>query len=214
MQLRRIRNCFTALAVAALTAGSAMATQAYITKAAWVTALTNAGGSAGGSAFSGTVSNTLFSGSYGPFIATGTQNNQLTFGPLQDTTGTMTITAPSGGTHAVFLYLASDHNTNSYVAEPLTITLTDTTSGTQTFSLTTGTAPLAGPWGFTSGAFINTITISAPSGYNVDLVDFYAGSGTFPADTTSVPEVTTLLMIGTGLVVIGARRKFMPLTTA
>jgi len=216
MQLRRTRNCFTALAVAALTAGSAAATSTYLTQPLWVAALTN-GANAEATAFSlNNLSNsTLTVPGYGIFTGSGTVTtmtlNNHAFADLQDTTEA--ITAPAGGTNALLLWLGANQvGSGQFSAQTLTITLTDSSSNTQSFTLVTGASAPAF-WGFTSGATINTITISGPSGYNVDLMDLYAG--TFPADqTSSVPEVTTLLMIGTGLVVIGARRKFMPLTAA
>jgi hypothetical protein len=196
-----------------------MAATQYATQALWVAALT--GGANTEASVFGTQtlsSTTLNVPGYGIFTGSGTAttmavtigSNHLTLDSLQDTTET--ITAPTGGTHALLLWLGANQVGNGLSAQPLSITLTDASNNTQTFSLTTGaTAPAY--WGFTSGATINTITITGPSGYDVDLMDFYAG--TYPADqTSSVPEVATLLMIGTGLVVIGARRKFMPLTTA
>jgi hypothetical protein len=224
MQLKRTRNCFTALAVAALTAGSATATTlTYTTLATWVAGLPAPHTNVEAQQFQYTpsqtlTSTTLFANGYGTFVGSGSvqtlysasSGNPLGLG-LRDTTET--IAAPAGGTNALFLWLGANQVGSPLTSsQALTITLTDSSSNTQTFNLTTGSNSPAF-WGFTSGATINTITITGPSGYNVDLMDFYAG--TFPADqTSSTPEVTTLLMIGTGLVVIGARRKFLPLISA
>jgi len=212
MSLKNTRNYLTMLAVAALSAGSALAgsVTTYTTFNSWQGALTGAPVEAVDFS-SGPVSNNQVTGVFGIFFVTGTASNAIP-NALEDLSGTMTVTAPAGGTSALMLYLgANQANTASYAPnQNLTITLTDSGLNQQTFTLTTGSTSL--PWGFTSGVAINTVTITAPGGYDVDLLDFYAGKYTAaapPADPT--PESSTLLMIGGGLVFLGTKRKFAPL---
>jgi hypothetical protein len=218
MPLKRTRIYFAGFAVAALTAGSASATTQFTTQAAWAAALTVGQPVVEASAFTGAgISNTLVAGIYGSFFATGTtvatSGNQIAQ-VVQNKTGTMTITAPSGGSNALSLWLGANvDNTGTYAAsQALSITLTDSSNNTQTFTLTTGSPSVE--WGFTSGTSINTITISAPSGYDVDLADFFAGS--FPATPTPAPaaECATALLLGAGLIFLGCRRKFASMRAA
>ncbi len=225
MPLNKTRNYFAALAFAALSAGSAMASittfTAFSGTGSWTSVLI---GGADAEAL-GFLNNNLstygaltFSavsgyGSYNWGTATlinpgvGNANTRYVQG------GPLTITAPTGGTNALFLTLAADAAVNSLSSQPLTITLTDVNGNATVLNLTTSSSLTN--WGFTSGTAINTITISAPTGYNVDLADFYAG--TFPntgdsgtgGDTSSAPECATLLMVGGGLVLLGSRRKYL-----
>jgi hypothetical protein len=220
MPLRKTRTYFAALAVAALSAGSAAAATEYTTQASWVSALTSSANTEALQFANQDLANpTLFVSGYGTFIGDNSASattmgyyygsSPRTLDALQDTT--LTITAPTGGTNAALLWLgANQTGGTSVTSEPLTITLTDTNGVTSTFNLTTG-ATSPSYFGFTSGTAINTIVIAAPTGYDVDLMDFYAGA--YPASTgtngsTATPECATLLLVGGGLIVLGARRKF------
>jgi len=224
MLSKRTRIYFAALAVAALSAGSATAATEYTTQATWVGALTGADTQALQFQYvpdQSLINPTLSVGSFGNFVGDATATAVTNMGyfsvfsrtgdALQDTT--LTITAPSGGTNASLLWLgANQSGGTSVTAAPLTITLTDTNGTATTFNLTTG-ATSPDFFGFTSGTAINTITIAAPTGYDVDLMDFYAG--TFPNNpggsggTTPTAECATLLLMGGGLLVLGVRLKFV-----
>jgi hypothetical protein len=217
MLSKRTRTYFFGLAVAALSAASATAATEFTTQASWVAALTN-GANAEALQFANQdlVNPTLFANGYGTFLGDGTASATTmgyyylstlrTVDALQDTT--LTVTAPTGGTNASLLWLgANSIGGTSVTSEPLTITLTDTNGVATTFNLTTG-ATSPSYFGFTSGTNINTITISTLAGYDVDLMDFYAG--TYPATTTTpTAECATLLLAAGGLILAGLGRKFM-----
>jgi hypothetical protein len=220
MLLRRRRTYLAALAVAALSAGSATAATEYTTQATWVSALTSgANTEALQFASQDLINPALNVGSYGNFygdvsaLATTMGysffSSPRTVDALQDTT--LTITAPSGGTNASLLWLGANLvSGTSVTSEPLTITLTDITGATSTFNLTTG-ASAPSFFGFTSGTAINTIAIAAPTGYDVDLMDFYAGAfpNSPPPAQTPTAECATLLLVAGGLIVIGIHRRFV-----
>jgi hypothetical protein len=222
MPLNKTRSFLIALAFAALSAGSAMASITPYTAlggaGGWASALT---GGADAEAL-GFANNNL--SLYGLTFATG--YGAYNWGAatlIPDPSGNpngkyaqgapLTLTAPTGGTNALFMTLGADASVDSFSSQPLTITLTDVNGNATVIPLTTSSS--LSNWGFTSGTAINTITISAPSGYNVDLADFYAG--TFPntggtgqtGGTSSAPECATLLMVGGGLIVLGSRRKYL-----
>lgn len=218
MLSRRTRTYFAGLAVAALSAGSAAAATEYTTQASWVSALTS-GANTEALAFANQdlANPTLFVNGYGTFVGDSTAvattmgyyylSSPRTVDALQDTT--LTVTAPSGGTNASLLWLgANQTSTSSVTSEPLAITLTDVNGNTTTYNLTTG-ASAPSYFGFTSGTAINTITIAAPTGYDVDLMDFYGGA--YPnSPPAPAAECATLLLVAGGLIVLGAKRRFMP----
>jgi hypothetical protein len=213
-----------ALAAAALSAGSAMATVITYTPAAvaggsWAAALTGPPAYAEADPFySQDLANpTLNVDGYGQFIGWGSavgindatvttmQYNGRAFDSLQNPT--LNIAAPTGGTNASLLWLATNAlGSGQFSSQQITVTLTDINGNQSTFNyLTSSTGP--GLFGFTSDAAINTITVSALTGYDVDLMDFYAGTYADPVSPAS--ECATLILAGGGLIVLGARRKFM-----
>jgi hypothetical protein len=220
MPLNRTRTYFAALAIAALSATSATADviTTYTNPSTWESFLTLQSHAEATAFSSGPISNSLVAASFGTFFATGLaggSNGSTINAAIQNTSGTMTITSPAGGSNAEFLYLgANAAGSGTYSpATALTVTLTDSFGNAQTFALTTGSPYLA--WGFTSDTAINTITVSAPAGDDVDLADFYAGafpnsnSGGSGASAGAAPECATLLLLGGGLIVVGLRRKFI-----
>jgi hypothetical protein len=212
---KRTRNYLTMFAVAALSAGSALAATQYTTMASWSTALATGPVEALPFAQQLLINPALFVNGYGTFVgnatalATTMNYGTHTTDSLQDTT--LTVTAPTGGTNAALLWLGANQTGASSVSQqPLTITLTDVNNSAQNFIVTTGSSAPSF-WGFTAGTAINTITITAPAGYQVDLMDFYAGTftGTDVPDTPT-PEGSTILLLGGGLIFLGTRRKFRP----
>jgi hypothetical protein len=222
MHLRRTRAYFAAFAITALSAGSANAATEYTTQASWISALTGGAYTEALPFANQDLANpTLFVNGYGTFTGDSTAV-AITMGytylsstryldALQDTT--VTITAPSGGTNASLLWLgANQTGVTTVTSEPLTITLTDINGNATTFNLTTG-ANTPSYFGFTSGTAINTITIAAPTGYDMDLMDFDAGAypnsvgGSGSGSPTA--ECATILLIAGGLIVVGAQRKFI-----
>jgi hypothetical protein len=229
MLSRKTSTYFVALAVAALSAGSATAAVVTYTPTAvaggtWADALTTPSSYAEASGF---YNNDLIN----PVLAVGvdTSGNDINFIAWGSAVGindatlatlpingrpivtvqnpSLNIAAPGAGTNASLLWLgATALGAGQFSAEALTITLTDVNGSTTTYNLTTGpTSPAF--FGFTSDTAINTITIAAPDGYNADLMDFYAGSYT-PPPTDPAPECATLLLVGGGLIFLGARRQF------
>jgi hypothetical protein len=212
---KRTRNYLTMLAVAALSAGSAVAATQYTTFASWSAAL--AGGPVEALPFAqqSLINPTLFVNGFGTFLGDGTALATTITYPGHTTDSlqeaNLTVTAPAGGTKAAMLWLgANQTGVNSVTQQPLTITLTDVNNTALNFTLTTG-ASAPSFWGFTAGTAINTITIAAPAGYQVDLMDFYAGTftGTDVADTPT-PEGSTMFLLGGGLILLGTKRKFRP----
>jgi hypothetical protein len=62
--------------------------------------------------------------------------------------------------------------------------------------------------GLSSATAITSFTLSTASGSAIDLTDFYAGgSNQQAAPPAPAAEVTTALMIGSGLLFFGARRR-------
>jgi hypothetical protein len=222
MLSRRTRTYFAAFAVAALSAGTAAAavvtyTPTGVAGSTWADALVTPTDYAEADPFiNDDINNPVLNVvGYGQFMAwgsaVGTNNatfttmtvNGLNLATAQNPT--LNISAPSGGTNASLLWLGANAlGSGQLSSEALTITLTDVNGVTTTYSLTTG-ASSPNFWGFTSGTAINTITIVAPSGYDADLMDFYAGAAD-PAPQTA--ECATLFLVGGGLVFLGLRRKF------
>jgi hypothetical protein len=221
MLSRRTRTYFAAFAAAALSASSAAAAVVTYTPTAvaggtWADALTTPSSYVEASGFEDNdlINPVLNVVSYGQFIAWGSAvgTNNATFTTLAVNSlslvtaqnPTLNISAPSGGNNASLLWLGTNAvGSGQFSAEPLTITLTDVNGVTTTYSLTTGaTSPAF--WGFTSDTAINTITVVAPTGYDADLMDFYAG--TYDASTPTA-ECATLFLVGGGLVFLGVRRK-------
>jgi hypothetical protein len=228
MHSKRSWNFLAALAVAALSAGSASASiQTYTSNTTWGAALTGGSQEADQFYYQNLGNPVLNVQGYGQFIAWGSAigTNNATFTTLSvgsilldaAQNPTITIAAPTGGTNATLLWLGANVlGSGAFSSQTLTVTLTDVNNVATTFTYTTGsTSP--GFFGFTSGTAISTIAISAPTGYDADLMDFYAGtyvgsSGT--TTTTATPECGTLLLLGSGLIFFGARRKFAQPATA
>jgi hypothetical protein len=86
-------------------------------------------------------------------------------------------------------------------ASPITITLSDG----ETF---TANPAVNGDVfvGFSSGTAITSFTLTTSNGSVIELTDFDAGNSNQPASAPA-GEVTTALMIGTGLLIFGARRR-------
>ncbi len=216
MPLNNIRTYLAVLALAALSAGSASAATAYTSLSSWAAALTGGAYAEADQFLSQDLGNPVLNfDTYGQFLAWGSAvgTNNATFTTLtvngvtldSAQNPTLNIASPAGGNNASLLWLGANAlGSGQFSSEPLTIQLTDVNGATTSFILTTGASAPAF-WGFTSGTAINTITISAPSGYDADLMDFYAGTDTSGSSTT---ECATLLMVGSGLVILGARRKY------
>ncbi len=111
--------------------------------------------------------------------------------------GTMVFTAAAGGLTAADLGLGISGN-----SAPVTITLSD--GETFIASPTVGGILV---WGFSSSTDITSFTLSTTSGTSIDLADFYAGTSTETAAETPTVELATAIMVGSGLVLLGARRK-------
>jgi hypothetical protein len=221
MLLHKTRSYFALLAFAALTAGSGMASTVYTTFGSWASALTSTPtyAEALNYADNQVINQTLYvNNAYGSFVADATAaatTMNVSGTTFQDLQGEpLTIAAPTGGTNAVLMSLGANSVGNGLSSQTLTITLTDVNNNTQTYNVTTSSSAVAN-WAFTSSTAINTITISAPTGYDADLLDFW--TGTYPntggtgqtGGTSSAPECATLLMVGGGLVFLGARRKYL-----
>jgi hypothetical protein len=212
MHSRIKSSTFVALAVAALSATNAMGATEFTNHSSWALALTGGAYNEASEFSSQNLANTTLNvPGYGAFSLTGSVTslnvNNVPLKSVQDTAQTIT---PASGSRALMLWLgANQTGSGQFSSQPLSITLTDANGGTQTFSLITG-ATRPSFWGFTSGTDINTITISAPVGYNVDVMDFYAG--TYPADSVPPPTPTaegaTIVLVASGLVFLGLRHKF------
>jgi hypothetical protein len=149
-------------------------------------------------------------GSYGPVNVTGPDgsgwvlseghygsSNSLTLQGASDGVGSMVFAAPTPGLTGFMLGLGI-----SGKAAPITVTLSD--GETFTENPTVGGAMLLG---LSSATDITSFTLTTTSGSTVELTDFLAGNSNEPAGTAPAAEVTTALMIGSGLLLFGARRK-------
>jgi hypothetical protein len=154
-------------------------------------------------------------GSYGPITVTGPdgagyslaenssyQDGSYTLQTLQgasDGVGSMLFTTPSSGVTAFLLGIGITGN-----AAPVTITLSDGESFTVDPAVNGNTIV-----GFSSATAITSFTLATSAGTAVELTDFFAANSNEPANTPSAPaaEVTTALMIGSGLLLFGARRR-------
>ena len=149
-------------------------------------------------------------GSYGPLNVTGPDGsgyllNQASYGPsnspvlqgASDGVGSMVFTTPAAGLTGFLLGIGISGN-----AAPVTVTLSDGETFTANPAVN-GSVLL----GLSSATDITSFTLTTASGSAVDLTDFYAADSNEPADTAPTAEVATALMIGTGLLLIAARRK-------
>ena len=154
-------------------------------------------------------------GSYGPLTVTGPDGSGYslsedssyydsaisrsiqTLQGASDGVGSMVFTTPAAGLTAFGLGLGLLGN-----AAPITVTLSDGESFTSSPSVN-GAAFL----GLSSATPITSFVLTTSSGSTVELTDFYAGNSNEPAGTAPAAEVTTALMIGSGLLIFGARRR-------
>ncbi len=154
----------------------------------------------------------LNAGAFGPINVTGPDGggyvlNKTSYGTSNyialagpgDGVGTMNFTAPSAGLTAFGLGVGI-----SGTAAPVQVTLSDGEAFTLNPALG-GTVFL----GLSSATPINSFVLSTASGATVDLTDFFAATSGEPGGQAPAPaaEVATALMIGTGLLFIGAKRK-------
>ena len=108
------------------------------------------------------------------------------------------VFTPSAGVTAATFFLGITGNT-----APVTVTLSDGEHYTTTLSPGTSTFV-----GFSSSTPISSVSLTTVSGSQVQLSDFYFGtSNDTSTPTAPAAEVTTALMIGSGLLLFGARRK-------
>ncbi len=151
-------------------------------------------------------------GSFGPITVTGpdaggynlTKNpgygpsNAVTLEGAGDGVGNMTFTPTGAGLTGFLLGVGISGN-----ASPVTVTLSDG----EVFTLN----PSVGSnvfLGLSSATPITSFVLSTATGSQVELSDFFAAVSNQPADTPApTAEVATALMIGTGLLFFGARRK-------
>jgi hypothetical protein len=151
-------------------------------------------------------------GTYGPISVTGpdgsgyvlnenptyfdatTSQNRPTLESAGDGVGGMTFTTPAGGLTAFGLGLGM-----LGTAGPITITLSDG----ETFS---ALPSINGDefLGFSSSTPITSFSLSAPNGSFIELTDFDAGVFNDPAPAG---EVTTAIMVATGLLFLSRWRK-------
>jgi hypothetical protein len=219
MQLKTRVLC-AALFAAAACASRLNATEVVTTSyAAWTATLT---GSAtewnfsfpNGGSYSTAAGYSLSVGSYGPIVVTGpdgsgynlTENssyydsaisrNLQTLQGASDGVGSMVFTTPAAGLTAFGLGLGMQGT-----ASPITVTLSDG----ETFTANPA-ANGAVFLGFSSATPITSFVLKTSNGSQVELTDFDAG-GTNQTASAPAAEVTTALMIGTGLLIFGARRR-------
>jgi hypothetical protein len=148
-------------------------------------------------------------GSYGPLNVTGPDGsgyvlNEADYGSsnspvlqgASDGAGSIVFTTPAAGLTGFLLGLGVTGN-----AAPVTITLSDG----ETF---TANPALNGSFllGLSSATDITSFTLTTSSGSAVNLTDFYAADSS-ETGTAPAAEVTTALMIGSGLLFFGVRRK-------
>ncbi len=219
MQLKTRVVCAALLAAAAF-APRLNATEVVTTSyAAWTATLT---GSAtewnfsfpNGGSYNTAAGYTLSVGSYGPIVVTGPDGsgytlsedssyfdsaisrNLQTLQGATDGVGSMVFTTPAAGLTAFGLGLGM-----LGTASPITVTLSDGESFTANPAVN-GAVFL----GISSATPITSFVVKTSNGSQVELTDFFAGASNEPA-TAPTAEVTTALMIGTGLLVFGARRR-------
>jgi len=212
------QRVFGAVVFAALTFGSQMsATEVQTTSySAWKQTVSGISewdfSFPGNGSYSTASGYTLNVGSYGPLNVTGpdgsgyvlNKNSNYSTTSLEgasDGVGTMSFTTPSAGLTGFLLGVGE-----SGTAAPITLTLSDG----ETFTLN---PPVGGNTftGFSSTTPITSFVMSTTSGSLIELTDFFAGMTTQTAGGTMAgsptAEVATALMIGSGLLIIGARRK-------
>jgi len=169
-----------------------------------------------GGSYSTAAGYTLTVGTYGPINVTGPDgsgyslsedssyhvsspsHNLETLQGASDGVGSMVFTTPVAGLTAFGLGLGE-----LGTASPITVTLSDGETFTASPAVN-GTVYL----GLSSQTAITSFTLKSSSGAAIELTDFYAGISNEPASAPApAAEVTTALMIGTGLFVFGARRR-------
>jgi hypothetical protein len=116
-----------------------------------------------------------------------------------DGIGSMNFTTQPAGLTAIGIGLGITGN-----AAPITITLSDG----ETFTANPAVNGLAFV-GLSSSTPITSFVLTTSSGSSVQITDFFAAISNEPASDPDAPaaEVTTALMIGTGLLAFGARRR-------
>jgi hypothetical protein len=129
----------------------------------------------------------------------GPNGNWTTLQGSSDGVGSLVFTTPSAGLTAVLFGFGI-----TGAAAPVTVTLSDGEVFTASPSVN-GNVLL----GLSSATAITSFVVTTSSGSTVQLTDFFAGTSNEPADTPTAPaaEVTTALMIGSGLLFFGARRR-------
>jgi len=169
-----------------------------------------------GGSYSTSSGYSLSIGSYGPVTVTGPDGsgynltedssyydsaiskNIQTLQSANDGVGSMVFTTPAAGLTAFGIGLGEIGT-----ASPITVTLSDG----ETFTASPGVNG-AIFLGLSSQTVITSFTLTTSSGAAVELTDFFAGVSNEPASAPApAAEVTTALMIGTGLFVFGARRR-------
>lgn len=167
-----------------------------------------------GGSYSTAAGYTLSVGTYGPINVTGPDGSGYTltedtsyrvsgrsYQTLQgasDGVGSMVFTTPAAGLTAFGLGLGEIGT-----ASPITVTLSDGETFTASPAVN-GTVYL----GLSSQTAITSFTLQTSSGANIELTDFFAGVSNESASAPApAAEVTTAIMIGTGLLLFGARRR-------
>jgi len=132
------------------------------------------------------------------YHVSGTSYNLQTLQSASDGVGSMVFNTPAAGLTAFGLGLGE-----LGTASAITVTLSDGETFTVSPSVN-GTVYL----GLSSQTAITSFTLKSSSGTNIELTDFFAGVSNEPASAQApAAEVTTALMIGTGLFIFGARRR-------
>jgi hypothetical protein len=152
-------------------------------------------------------------GSFGPINITGPDgggyiltkdpgygaSNNIALEGASDGIGSMIFTTPSAGLTAFALGVGMLGN-----AAPVTMTLSDGESFTLNPAVNGNIFV-----GFSSATPITSFVLSTTAGSQVALTDFLAALSNEPGNAPSAPaaEVATAVMIGSGLLLFGARRK-------
>lgn len=119
---------------------------------------------------------------------------------------TLTITLPSTATSVGFFVGTDNFN-------PFQISVSNGTD--PTFSSNQAQNPITAPFffGFTSTVPFTTFTIASEDNVSnlfIDSMEIGTSGGSGPSDPPDTPEVATLLMIGSGLIMLRCGRRWMP----
>jgi hypothetical protein len=155
----------------------------------------------------------LTAGSFGPIAVTGPDGSgyvlnkdSYSYGSYSLTTlqgagdgvGDLKFTTPVAGLTGFLISVGISGN-----AAPISLTLSDG----EAFSLTPSVGGMV-TLGLSSATPITSFVLATSAGSEVQFADFWAGTSNEPAAPTApAAEIATAIMIGSGLLLIGARRK-------